>query len=153
MEVLDNLFFDNNRDNSSEKIIDKIKNGEWSYILNNLCSINKNMIILNYIYFKHFATSQTYNFILNYITNNIDNVLLKNDEFIVHVNMKHLTLVDIDKHKEFIQNISGFLKDKYPEKLKKCYIYNAPFVFTQIFNIVSMFIDKDTQKKIEVVNK
>lgn len=153
MEISDDLFFDNNRDNSSEKIINKIKNGEWSYILNNLCKINENMIILNYIYFKHFATTQTYNFILNYIVNQIDNILLNNNEFIVHVNMKHLTIVDIDKHKEFIQTISGFLKDKYPEKLKKCYIYNSPFVFTQIFNIVSMFIDKDTQKKIELVNK
>jgi hypothetical protein len=71
----------------------------------------------------------------------------------VHVNLKKLTLIDIDKHKEFIQDMSGHLKNKYPDKLIKCYIYNAPFVFSQIFNIVSLFIDKDTQKKIELIIK
>ena len=67
--------------------------------------------------------------------------------------MKSLTLSDVDKHKIFIQNIAVFLKEKYPNKLEKCYVYNAPFVFAQIYNIVSIFIDKDTQKKIELVNK
>jgi hypothetical protein len=67
--------------------------------------------------------------------------------------MKNLTIVEIDKHKEYIKFISEFLKDKYPEKLAKCYVYNAPFIFTQIFNIVSMFIDKETQKKIELVKR
>ena len=69
------------------------------------------------------------------------------------MNLKKLTLIDIDKHKEFIQDMSVYLKDKYPDKLIKCYIHNAPFVFSQIFNIVSLFIDKDTQTKIELIVK
>ncbi len=153
MDSLKEIFSDNIENNSSEKIRDKVKKGEWSEILNGLCFIKENSIILNYIYFKHVAQEQTYAYILNYITNNIDNVLTKNEDFIVHVNMKNLTLVDIDKHKQFIQYISGFLKDKYPEKLAKCYVYNAPFIFSQIFTIVSMFIDKETQKKIVLVSK
>ena len=88
-----------------------------------------------------------------YITNNIDNILLTNNEFVVHVSMKKITLSDIDKHKIFIQNISTFLKEKYPDKLLKCYVYNAPYVFKQIFNIISVFIDKETQKKIELVKE
>ena len=67
--------------------------------------------------------------------------------------MKNLTITDIDKHTTFIQNLSGYLKDKYPQKLSKCYIYNAPFVFSQIYTIVSIFIDKETRKKIELINK
>jgi hypothetical protein len=67
--------------------------------------------------------------------------------------MKNLTIVDVDKHKEYIAYISEIFKDKYPDKLAKCYVYNAPFIFTQIFNIISVFIDKDTQKKIELVKK
>lgn len=154
MDLSNKIFSEINENSSSEKIIHKVKNGEWRDILNGLCCIKENSIILNYIYFKHIAKDETYNYILNYITNNIDQVLQKNNQFIVHVNMKNLTIVDIDKHKVFIQNMSGFLKDKYPQKLSKCYVYNAPFIFTQIFAIVSMFIDKDTQKKIElVVNK
>lgn len=154
MDLSNEIFSEIIENSSSEKIINKVKNGEWNDILNGLCCIKGNNILLNYIYFKYVATRETYNFILNYITNNIDIILSNNTEFIVHVNMKNLTIVDIDKHKLFIQEISGFLKDKYPQKLGKCYVYNAPFIFSQIFAIVSMFIDKDTQKKIElVVNK
>lgn len=151
MDSFNKLFSDNIVNNSAEKISDKVKKGEWSEILNGLCFIKNNSIILNYIYFKHVALDQTYAYILNYITNKIDNVLTENDDFIVHVNMKNLTLTDIDKHKKFIQSISGFLKEKYPDKLAKCYVYNCPFIFSQIFNIISMFIDKETQKKIIVI--
>jgi hypothetical protein len=93
----------------------------------------------------------TYSIIINYVTNNIDTILSNNEKFTVYVNLKKLTLVDIDKHKDFIHDLSLFLKNKYPNKLTKCYIYNAPFVFSQIFNIVSLFIDKDTQLKIELI--
>jgi hypothetical protein len=86
-----------------------------------------------------------------YITNNIDNILLKHSEFIVQVNMQKLSVSDIDKHKVFITNLSLVLKEKYPNKLLKCYIYNAPFMFKQIFNMISVFIDKETQEKIELV--
>lgn len=153
METLNEIFSENNENTCSEKIVDKIKKGEWSDVLSNMCFIKENNLILNYIFFKHFAIQQTYSFILKHITNNIDKILLTSSDFIVCVNMKNLTIIDIDKHKLFIQNISGYLKDKYPQKLSKCYIYNAPFVFAQFFNIVSMFIDKETQKKIELVNK
>ena len=53
-----------------------------------------------------------------------------------------------------IQYISVYFQEKYPKKLSKCYVYNSPFVFNQLYNILCMFIDKETQKKIElVVNK
>jgi hypothetical protein len=73
------------------------------------------------------------------------------NELIVHVNMKSLSLTEIDKHKMFIQQMSQILQEKYPDKLSKCYIYNSPFIFSQIFNFVSMFVDKETLKKIEIV--
>jgi hypothetical protein len=136
---------------TSDKIICKINKGEWNDIFKGLCNINDNGIVLDYIYFKHFATKSTYNIIINYITANIDTILLKNESFIAYINLAKLTLSDVEKHKEFIKDLSVFLKSKYPDKLTKCYIHNAPFVFSQIFNIVSLFIDKDTQKKIEVV--
>ena len=136
---------------SLDNMMLKIKNGDWNDIFKGLCNINGDSIVLNYIYFKHFATNSTYNIILNYITSNIDNILLNNETITVYANLTKLTLTDIEKHKEFIKDMCLLFKAKYPDKLNKCYIHNAPFVFTQIFNIVSLFIDKDTQKKIEVV--
>ena len=75
-----------------------------------------------------------------------------NDNFVVHVNMKSLGVSDFEKHKLFIQNISDYFKQRYDGKLLKCYIYNAPFVFAQIFNVIVSFIDKETQGKIVVLN-
>ena len=138
--------------NLSYQILNKIKNGQWNDILANLCYIKENTIVLDYMYFKHFAHDDTYELILNYIISNIDNIILTYSEFDVHVNLKNLTIIDIDKHKTFIQHISSLLKDKYPQKLAKCYVYNAPFVFAQFLNIVSIFIDKDTLSKIQLVS-
>ena len=98
------IFSEYNENNSSEKIIGKIIKGEWDDILNGLCVIKENAIILNYIYFKYFATNETYNYILNFITNNIDKILKDNPTFCVYINMRNLTLSDVDKHKTFIQN-------------------------------------------------
>jgi len=141
-------------ENCKNICIEKIKKSDENEILRNLCYIKENCINLNYIYFKYFATKENYNCILNYIAKNIDNILLDNDNVVVHINMKNLTIIDIDKHKGFIQYISLYFQEKYPAKLAKCYIYNSPFVFNQLYNIICMFIDKETQQKIElVVNK
>ena len=145
---INNIFSAND---NIEKIIDNIKKGNINDILSKLCFVQKNAVIINYIYFKYLATETTYNYILMYITNNIDNILLNNSEFIVHVNMHKLSISDIDKHQTFINNLSFVLKEKYPNKLLKCYIYKAPFMFKQIFNMISVFIDKETQEKIELV--
>jgi len=136
---------------SSEKIIRKIQGGEWSDIMNCICNVKNNLLILDNNYFKYFASKETYDIILSCIINNIDYILSQYEGFIVNINMKNVTLSDIDKHLKFIQTISIRLKDKYPNKLIKCYIHNAPFVFSQILNIISLFIDKETREKIEVV--
>jgi hypothetical protein len=128
----------------------KIKKCEINDIFNGLCKIEDDKIIMDYIYFKYFASSETYPIIITLITNNIDQVLKNNSMFNVHLNMKNLTITDIDKHKTFIYQFASLLKSKYPSKLEKCYVYNAPYIFSQIYNIVTLLIDKETQMKIEV---
>jgi hypothetical protein len=144
---MENLF---NTTSAQLKLI--LKEGNWSYILDKLCFVKENEVIIDYLYFKYFACEQTYNLILSTIVNNIDSVLNTNDNFVVHVNMKSLGVSDFEKHKLFIQNISDYFKQRYDGKLLKCYIYNAPFVFAQIFNVIVSFIDKETQGKIVVLN-
>jgi hypothetical protein len=148
MSLSTNLFLETS---SLEKIIKNIKSGEWKETMDGLCRIKDNVIVLDNIYFKAFGAKETYNIILSHIINNIDSVLSTQEGFTVHINMKHLTIGDVDKHLKFIQHISGLFKEKYPNKLTKCFIHNAPFVFAKILNIVSLFIDKETQKKIELV--
>jgi hypothetical protein len=134
---------------ASKNIISSIKSGNLNEILIGLSHVNNDILMLDYSFFKYFASGETYKIIITHITNNIDYILHNNTYFSVYVNMKGLTIAEVDKHKSFIQNISIFLKQKYPNKLGKCCIYNTPFVFSQIYNFVSLFIDKDTQEKIE----
>lgn len=148
-----NEIFSENIEHSSEKILEKVKKGEWNDILYGLCSIKENIVLLNYVYFKHIAKEDTYKYILNYLVTSLDNMLIMNSKFIVHLNMKNLTITDIDKHKIFIQEMADCFKNRYPQKLEKCYVYNAPFIFSQIYNMIGVFIDKETQQKIELVNK
>jgi hypothetical protein len=136
---------------NSEKIISKLKKGDFTDIFENFIQIDNNHITIHYIYFKHFASNSTYDFLTSLITNKIDLIIDKYDNFIVHFNVKSFTLIEMDKHKTYIYSISNYFKDKYPNKLEKCYIYNSSFLINQLYNIVSSFIDKDTMKKIEFI--
>ena len=146
-----NIFFETPE--TPEIIIGKLKKGEWNDILNSLCKVDANSMYLDYIYFKYFATKETYGILTNYIMSRINNILLAYDAFTVHVNMKTLTVLEIDKHMTFIQSISSLLKESYSNKMNKCYVYNATFVFSKVLKLVSLFIDPETQQKIEVVTK
>ena len=121
-------------------------------ILTNLIKNDNNDIILDYRYFKLIAIPDNYDLIIQTIINNINKNLKNNNTFIIHVYMKTLTLTDIDKYYPFICRITEILKTSYPDKLEKCYIYDAPFIFTQIFSIISIFIDKKTQLKLQLIN-
>jgi hypothetical protein len=153
MDQIHNIFVECEEKISSEKIISKIKKGEINDIFNGLCKIKDGIIIIDYTYFKHFASLETYPVIISLITNNIDEVLKYKSFITVYLNMKTLTVTDIDKHKTFIYHILDLLNKKYPKKLDKCYVYNAPYIFSQIYNIVSLIIDKDTLMKIELMCK
>jgi hypothetical protein len=135
----------------SNNIIEKIIKGDWSEVLQKFCKVLDDKIIINYLYFKPFASKETYQILINFMSINIDLILQKYNYFIVHANIKNLTILELDKHKYFIQNMSGYLKDKYPQKLQKCYIYNAPIIFSQVYNFVSLFVDKETLSKIQLV--
>jgi hypothetical protein len=148
METCETIFME---PSSSEHIVHKIKTGEWNDVLQCICSIKNNTILIDYTYFKYFGSNETYDLLINLCCSQIDHYLISNPSLVVHLNLKSLTIVEIDKHKRFIQNIALILSTKYPNKLQKCYIYNAPFVFSQLLNIICMFIDKETQSKFVLV--
>ena len=60
-------------------------------------------------------------------------------------------IVIVCQSQKFAVNITNLLNEEFPDKLIKCYIYNAPFIFSQIITLVSKFIDKKTQNKIELI--
>ena len=124
----------------------------FSDILTKLCFTSKNNdIIIDYRYFKFIAVQENYNSIIKYIVHIINKVLETSSDFYFHVNLSSLTLLHIEKYFAFIRQISETMKTTFPDKLNKCYIYNAPFIFSNLFNTISIFIDKKTQKKIQMI--
>jgi len=122
-------------------------------VLNRFCFvIRDNHIVLDYRYFKFIANKENYAVIIQTVVGIMRGCLEKHELMIVHLNMKSLTLVDIDRHYSFIRDISEIMQRTFPDKLRKCFVYNAPFLFSQLYNTISMFIDKTTQKKIQLVS-
>jgi hypothetical protein len=148
-DFINSLF--NKSTNTSELIVSKINDCDLNFILNGICYIIDDALVINYKFFKHFASTKTYDIIQQYLINNIDTILRKYVTFTVYLNMKSLTISQIDKHRNYLNQISSVLKARYPDTLLKCYVYDAPFVFSQLYNIISMFLDKETLKKIQIV--
>jgi len=148
-EYIYSLF--NKHINTTELIVSKISDCDINFILNGICFIKDDALVVNYIFFKHFASPKTYDIIQQYFINNIDIILSKYVTFTVYLNMKSLTISQLDKHRNFLNQISSVLKARYPDTLSKCYVYDAPFVFSQLYNIISIFVDKVTLNKIQIV--
>jgi len=122
-------------------------------VLSQLCfAIDSENIILDYRYFKFIASADNYEFIIYYIVSVIQCALNKHETFILHVNLDSLSLLHIEKHFGFIKKMSEVLKTTFPDKLNICHIYNAPFIFSKLISIISVFVDKKTQQKIKLVN-
>ena len=150
---MDSLFNGSNNSYFNELIITKIKEYDFPYILNHLCFIKDDYIVIDFNYFKPFATTETYPIITQFVVQKFDEYLALYPQAIIHLNISSLSLTLLDKHKNFFINISQFFAIKYPNILKECYVYNATFIFSQLFSIVSLFVDKVTMQKIQIVKR
>lgn len=117
------------------------------------------IIVINYKSLKDIIsiygdniTQDIYNVILQKLIDTIDDVLIDNPEFTMNVFLREIVLKDVHKHRQFILQIASVMKAKYQDKLRFCYINNAPYVFQQIFAIINPFLDSKTKKKI-IVNE
>lgn len=136
---------------TKEAILSNIKNKEWDVILQGICNVKDNLIIMDYTYFKLFATNATYDLITNTLLNTIKYVIEKYGILVIHANMKGLSILELEKHRVWFKNICIVAQHKFPDTLQKCYVYNSPFLFSKLIHIISIFVDKDTIKKISLV--
>jgi hypothetical protein len=124
-------------------------------ILKKACYLYKeNHIVINYSYLKWVMKNGIYTneSLIEYIMNVFKETVIYHKHFILHINSNHLTMMDIDKYYLFIKNISLVMKQTFPNKLDKCFVYNAPFIFSKLFSILCVFIDKATLQKIQIVD-
>eukprot|EP00897_Mesotaenium_endlicherianum_P002864 jgi/Mesen1/2605/ME000166S01729 len=71
-----------------------------------------------------------------------------------------LTIIDVKgvnmrmfskRVRQFVKEVTQLDQDHYPEFLGTMYIINAPFVFKAIWQVIKVWLDKKTQKKIQVL--
>lgn len=133
----------------SDNINLKLNEEKLHELLDNFCHIKiHNEIIIQYKYFKIINIFIDQNYILNYLIFIVEKILINYETFIVHVDIEKLTLLEIEKNRDFIMNMSNVLKEKFPDKLDVCIIYEGSVFFKQIYRLLSIFIDKNTLKKI-----
>ena len=140
----------NKSSTESNNINLKLNEEKLYELLDNFCHIKfNNEIVIQYKYFKIINTFIDENYILNYLIFIVEKILINYETFIVHVNIEKLTLLEIEKNRSFIMNMSNVLKEKFPDKLDVCIIYEGSVFFKQIYSFLSLFIDKKTLKKIQ----
>jgi hypothetical protein len=120
-------------------------------ILNKMAFADKNEIFLNISILKLIASPITYPNITTHIYTLLKNTATTYKTVVVHVYLKTINLSDLDKHKTFVIDMIKKCNDELPDILEICYMYKAPFVFSQIYSVISVFIDKDTKQKIHIV--
>jgi hypothetical protein len=135
----------------STQIIDKIRQGNVEEILNGICHTKDRGIVIDVKYIKHFANQYTYHIITSHFDNIFSHLLKYHDTYSIYVNFQSFSLTDLEKHYTFCKHVATYFSEKYPDKLYKCYIYNASFIFESLLKIIGTFIDKDTLNKILLV--
>jgi hypothetical protein len=128
-----------------------IPNNDIAVVMKHFCFVKENTVFLDCIYFKSVANKNTYPIILQTVTSSYDDILSRYPTFNLEVNMNATTFRDIYLHRKFILFIAKHLKERYPQKLNQCFIFNAPKAFKRIYRLSSLIVDPDTLKKIHVL--
>jgi len=147
----------NNKNNKNTVMMNKnnIANKSLSEFMSSFCHVNADKeVVIDFRYFKLLSTWNGFDtdFMIHHVMNIIESALKYNDFFIMHMYLKSLSISDMEKYYPFIVKISETFKNMFADKLDKCFLYKPPFIFAQLFNIVSAFFDKKTIGKLQTVN-
>ena len=126
-------------------------NMNFNEILNKICFMEGDKVFIDYKIMKQVLHVNTYDIVFEHLINVTKEILLHNEFINIHVCLKGLTITDMDKHRNFAIRIIKTFSEQFPNKLNVCNLYKTPAIFSQIFALVSMFIDKVTTHKIRVV--
>lgn len=117
------------------------------------CYVNSNNhVIIDYKILKNILDETTYTLVADKLMELFDMVLKVDRTIIVHLNLKYLNLIEVNKYQNYLYFLTNLFNLKYPDKLEICYIYECPFLFNTFYNIISSFIDKKTQGKLKFVD-
>jgi len=111
-----------------------------------------NDVYINFEEFKAKPEPKDYDEITRTIVDAMCEALKENSLFVVHFDMKTLTLSDLEHYMKYSQNLAKILQTLFPNKLQTCYVYNAPsFIKASYHAFFKLFMDSVTRKKIILV--
>lgn len=139
-----------------EKGYKMIKHGQkpaiLTNIMDNLCCVrNAHDIMIDFKYFKLIAKPDFYETIIKYIVSTVKYVLHTQHMVVLHINLKSMSLTDIDKYKSFIAQIST--EQNVLPTINSINIYNTGSIFTTLIQIVLSFLDKPTKQVLNNILK
>lgn len=121
-------------------------------LLKNFCCIVNHEVIIDIRIFKLIALPENYDILYYYLVNRIQSITFNNNNrILVHLNMETFYLTDIDKYSDILLKIARDFQVYFPDKLEKCYVYSAGFIFKGLYSILSGVVSKDTRCRFVLV--
>lgn len=135
---------------TKEHVFAHVNSGNNKTIIKGVCSRipNTYALVINYVYLKYILSNDTYDNIVELITGHIDAILKESTYVDIHLNIRYLSLKEVDKHRHRFIKMAEFFKIKYENKLGKCFVYNTNGLFSTLYKIFECVIDKATRPKI-----
>lgn len=147
IEVEEPIIFFNNEYN----ILKNKKNENIDIYLSYFSYITKKSLILDYRFFKLIGNPNNYDFFLNYLMNQIEEMLRQTNLFNLYFNIDTITLIELDKYSTFFIRVAKLFSEKYPDCLQNFYILGSGFMFDNMKNLFSLILPKKTREKIQFI--
>ena len=125
------------------------KNEDIDIYLSYFSYITKKSLILDYRFFKLIGNPNNYNFFLNYLMNQIEELLSYTKLFDLYFNIDTITLTELDKYSSFFIKVAKLFSEKYPDCLQNFYIIGSGFMFDNMKKLFSLILPKKTKEKIQ----
>lgn len=71
--------------------------------------------------------------------------------FVFHLFCTGMHLKNIHLHRNFIFRVTSMFKESFPTELAACYVHDAPFIFSQVFEMIKPFLNREMRQRIIVV--
>jgi hypothetical protein len=138
------MFFNNEYNSLKNK-----KNENIDIYLSYFSYITKSSLVLDYRFFKLIGNPNNYDFFLNHLMNQIEELIINTKIFNLYFNIDTITLTELDKYSTFFIKVAKLFSEKYPDCLQNFYILGSGFMFDNMKNLFSLILPKKTREKIQ----
>ena len=138
------MFFNNEYNTLKNK-----KNENIDIYLSYFSYIKQKSLILDYRFFKLIGNPNNYDFFLNNVMNQVEELLKYTNLFNLYFNIDTITLTELDKYSTFFIKVAKIFSEKYPDCLNNFYINGSGFMFENMKNLFSLILPKKTREKIQ----